>query len=73
MSDALKAALLISSTDRCRYGKLKDKLMNNHLFREMDQYPDMFEKALHILGNYQTTRNQVPFRPNSNDTGVAFL
>ena len=38
-----------------------------------DQYPDTFEKALRILGNYQTTTNSLPYRPSPNNTGVAFL
>jgi hypothetical protein len=51
-SEAVKAALLISGADRCKYGKLKDELANNHLLGT-DQSPDTFEKALGILGNYQ--------------------
>ena len=62
----MKAALLISGADRRKYGKLKDELANNYLLGT-DQYPDTFEKALRILGNY------LPYRPNPNDTGVAFL
>jgi hypothetical protein len=38
-----------------------------------DQYPDTFEKALRILGNYQTMINSLPYRPSPNDTGVVFL
>ena len=71
-SEAVKAALLISGADRRKYGKLKDELANNYLLG-MDQYPDTFEKALRILGNYQTTTNSQPYRPSPNDTGVAFL
>ena len=71
-SEAVKAALLISSEDRRKYGKLKDELANNYLLG-MDQYPDTFEKALHILRNYQTTTNSLPYRPSPNDTGVVFL
>ncbi len=71
-SKTVKAALCISGADRRRYGKLKDELANKYLLR-MDQYPDTFDKALHILGNYQTTRMRVPFKPNPNDTVVAFL
>jgi hypothetical protein len=70
-SEAVKAALLISGADRCKYGKLKDELANNYLLGT-DQYPDTFEKA-RILGNYQTTTNSLPYRPSPNDTGVVFL
>ena len=71
-SEAVKAALLISGADRRKYGKLKDELANNYLLGT-DQYPDTFEKALRILGNYQTTTNSLPYRPSPNNTGVAFL
>jgi hypothetical protein len=72
LSEAVKAALLISGADRRKYGKLKDELANNYLLGT-DQYPDTFEKALRILGNYQTTTNSLPYRPSPNNTGVAFL
>ncbi len=72
MSKAVKAALLISGADRHRYAKLKDKLANNFLLGT-NQYPDTFEKSLRILGNYQTTKNPLPFRPSPNNIGVAFL
>ncbi len=71
-SEAVKAALLISSADRRTYRKLKDELANNYILGT-DQYPDTFEKALRILGNYQTTTNSLPYRPNPKDTGVVFL
>jgi hypothetical protein len=71
-SEAVKAALLISGADRRKYGKLKDELANNYLLG-MDQYPDTVEKAPHILGNYQTMTNSLPYRPSPNDTGVVFL
>ena len=71
-SEAVKAALLISSADRSKIGKLKDELANNYLLGT-DQYPDTFEKALHILGNYQTMTNSLPYRPSPNNTGVVFL
>ena len=48
VSEAVKAALLISGADRRKYGKLKDELANNYLLGT-DQYPDTFEKALRIL------------------------
>ena len=71
-SEAVKAALLISGVDRRKYGKLKDELANNYLLGT-DQYPDTFEKAQRILGNYQTTRSGLPYRPSPDDTGVALL
>ena len=71
-SKAMKAALLISGTDRRKYGKLKDELANNYLLGT-DQYPNTFEKALRILRKYQTTTNSIPYRPSLNDTGMVFL
>jgi hypothetical protein len=72
VSDTVKAALVISGADKQRYGKLKDELANNYLLGT-DQYPDTFDKAVRILGNYQTSRVNMPYRANPNDTGVAFL
>ncbi len=69
---AVKAALLISGMDKWQYGKLKDKLANNYLLGT-DQYPDAFNKALCILGNYQTSKSSTPFRASPDNTGVAFL
>jgi hypothetical protein len=71
-SKAVKAALLISGADRRQYGNLKDQLANNYLFGT-NQYPDTLDKALRILGNYQTTRVAGGFKANPNNTGVAFL
>ena len=71
-SEAVKSALLISSADRRVYRKLKDQLTNNYLLGT-NQYPNTFEKAIRILGNYQTTTNSLPYRPSPNNTGVAFL
>jgi hypothetical protein len=68
----VKAALLISRVEKHRYGKLKDKLANNYLLGT-DQYPDTFNKALRILGNYQTTRPNMPFRGNGPEAGLAFI
>ncbi len=70
--EAVKAALLISGADKRQYGKLKDKLANNNLLGT-DQYPDTLDKALCILGNYQTSKSSTPFRASPDDTGVAFL
>ncbi len=68
----VKAALLISSADRRKIGKLKDKLANDYLL-STDHYPDTLEKAGRIHANYQTTRIGKPYRVNPNNTGVAFL
>jgi hypothetical protein len=70
--EAVKAALLVSGADKRRYGKLKDKLANNYLLGS-DQYPDTFEKAMRILGNYQVGKTSMPFRASHNDTGVVFI
>ena len=40
-SEAVKAALLISGADRCKYGKLKDELVNNYLLGT-DQVSEYF-------------------------------
>ncbi len=63
-SEAVKAALLISGMDRRCYGKLKDKLANSYLLGS-DQYPDTFDKATRILGNYQAMlRPALPYKPS---------
>ena len=49
VAEAVKAALLISGTDKRGYGKLKEQLANNYLLGT-DQYPNMLEKATRILG-----------------------
>ncbi len=73
VSDAVKGALLISGAEKRRYRKLKDKLANSYLLGS-DQYLDTFDKATQILGNYQTMLSPaLPYKPSSNDTGVAFL
>ena len=54
-SEVVKAVLLISGADKTRFGRLKDELANNYLLGS-DQYPSTYEKAMRILGNYQTTR-----------------
>jgi hypothetical protein len=69
---AVKATLLVSGANKRRYGKLKDKFANNYLLGS-DQYPDTFEKAMRILGNYQVGKTSTPFRASPNDTGVAFI
>jgi hypothetical protein len=39
----------------------------------MDQYPNTFDKAARILGNYQTTRVGMPYKASPNNPGMAFL
>jgi hypothetical protein len=70
--EAVKAALLVSGADKRQYGKLKDKLANNYLLGS-NWYPDTFERAMGILGNYQVGKTSMPFRASPNDTGVAFI
>ncbi len=70
--EAVKAAMLISGADKRQYGKLRDELANNYLLGT-NQYPDTFDKALCILGNYQTSKSSAPFRASQDNTGVAFL
>ena len=71
-SEVVKAALIISGADRCRYGVLKDALANNYLLVN-DQYPDTYDKAFRVLANYQVTKTGVPYRASPDNTGVAFL
>ncbi len=71
-NESVKAAFLISGAEKRRYGKLKDKLANNYLLGA-DQYPDTFNKTLRILGNYQTTRPNMPFRGNGPKAGLALI
>jgi hypothetical protein len=70
-NESVKVALLISGAEKRRYGKLKDKTTNNYLLGT-DQYPDTFNKGLHILGNYQTTKPNMPFRGSGPKSGLAF-
>ena len=71
-SEAVKAALVISGADKTRFGWLKDELANNYLLGS-DQYPDTYEKAMCILGNYQTTRTNKTFRGDGTESGLAFI
>jgi hypothetical protein len=71
-NEVVKVALLISRADKRNFGRLKDELANNYLLR-MDQYPNTFEKALKILGNYHSTKTGVPYCASPNNMGVAFL
>ncbi len=68
----VKAALLISGAEKQRYGKLKDKLANNYLLGT-GQYPDMHDKAIRILGNYQTMKLNMPFRRSKPESSLAFI
>ena len=72
VSDTVKAALVVSGADKRRYRKLKDELANNYLLRT-DQYLNTVHKAVRILGNYQTSRVNTPYRANPNNTGLTFL
>ena len=68
----MKAALLISGTDKRRYGKLKEQLANNYLLGT-DQYPNTLEKATRVLGNYQVPKG-TPFEDRRGDGGgLAFI
>ncbi len=71
LSEAVKAVLLISGADKQRCGKLKDDLADSYLLGS-NQYPDTFNKALCVLGNYQAPKNALPFR-GSPSSGVAFI
>ena len=71
-TEAVKAALLISGADKIRFGRLKDELANNYLLGT-DQYPDTYEKAVRILGNYQTSRPSRPYRGDGTESGLAFI
>ncbi len=71
-NELVKAALLISGAEKYRYGKLKDELANNYLLGT-DRYPNTFDKALRILGNYQTMRPNMPFRGNGPEANLAFI
>jgi hypothetical protein len=50
VTNALKAALMISAANKARYGQIKEQLTNNYLLGT-DQYPNTLEKATRILGN----------------------
>jgi hypothetical protein len=71
-AELVKAALLISGADKNRFSRLKDQLANNYLLGT-DQYPDTFKKAMRILGNYQVSKYNRPFRGDGNESGMAFL
>ena len=50
VTEAVKAALLISGADKRRHGRLKEQLANNYLLGT-DQYPNRLKKASRILEN----------------------
>ena len=60
VTEAVKAALLISGADKRRYGRLKEQLANDYLLGT-DQYLNTLEKASRILGNYQVLKT-TPFQ-----------
>jgi hypothetical protein len=70
-SEVVKAVLLISGANKQQYGKLKDELTNNYLLGS-DQYPDMDDKALRILGHYQVSGMRLPAVART-ESGPAFL
>ena len=70
-SDVVKAALLISGSDKSRYGGLNNDLGNNYLLGT-DQYPDAIDKARVLLGNYKPPRQQQRHQPRD-DEKVAFI
>ena len=70
-SDAVKAALFISGSDKRRYGELKNDLGNNYLMG-IYQYPDTTEKARVLLRNYKPPSQQQRHQTRD-DTGVAFI
>ena len=61
-SDAVKAALLISGSEKHRYGGLNNDLGNNYLI-VTDQYPDTTDKARVLLGDYKPPRQQQRHQP----------
>ncbi len=71
-SQAVKAALLISSAHKAQYGRLKEQLANNYLLGT-DQYPNMLEKATRILGNYQVAKTSQFGERKSKRGGLAFI
>ncbi len=71
-SEAVKAALVISEADKTRFGRLKDELTNNYLLGS-NQYPNTYEKAMRILGNYQTMRTNKTFQGDVTESGLAFI
>ena len=67
-TESVKAALLISGANKTRFGKLKDDLANNYLLG-IDQYPNTFEKAMRILGSYQSTKASRPYKGDGSKSG----
>ena len=71
-TESVKAALLISGANKTRFGKLKDDLANNYLLG-IDQYPNTFEKAMRILGSYQSTKASRPYKGDGSESGLVFI
>ena len=69
-SDVVKAALIISGSNKRRYGGLNNDLGNNYLLGTV-QYPDTTKKARVLLGNYKPPRQ--PQRHQPRDDGGGFL
>ena len=69
--DAVKAALLISGSEKHRYGGLKNDLGNNYLMGT-DQYSDTTEKSRVLLGNYKHPCQQQRHQTRD-DGGVAYI
>ncbi len=72
VTEAVKAALLISGTDKKRYGRLKEQLANNYLLGT-NQYPNMLEKTSRILGNYQVAKPPQFGEQRSKGAGLVFI
>ncbi len=72
VTELVKAALVISWANRNMFAKLKEELANNYLLG-MDQHPDTFEQVIHILGNYQVSKSNRPFKGDGTKSGLAFL
>ncbi len=73
VTEAVKAALLISGADKTRYWQLKEQLATNYLLGT-NQYPNTFKKATIILGNYQGAKPSQPGGDQRNKgAGLAFI
>ena len=73
VAEAVKVALLISGANKARYWQLKEQLATNYLLGT-NQYPNTFDKATIILGNYQGTKPSQPGGDQRNKGGgLAFI
>lgn len=69
-----KAALFIRISNDAKYGTIKKKPDNMHLF-DQEAYPKTLEKAYNYLQNYQaegTSKRQMR-QPRVDHEGVAFV